>query len=60
MEGRAESLAQPLSSLGGCFVAEAGGAGEVFLDRLDVTVQLHDDIIVTSSTLSVKCDFAAR
>ena len=29
VEGRAESLAQPLRGLGRCFVAQSGGAGEV-------------------------------
>ena len=48
VEGRAEGLGQPARGLCGRVVAEAGGCGEVLLDRIDVAVELHDDITMTS------------
>ncbi len=48
MERRAERLAQSARSLGGCLVAEPGRASEVGLNRLDVSFELHRDVIMTS------------
>ena len=52
VECRAEGLDQPLRGLRDRLVPEAGGVGEVLLDRLDVAVELHCDITMTSPSLS--------
>jgi hypothetical protein len=54
MERGTESLAQASSGLGGRLVSEAGGVRQILLDRLDVAIELHDDIIMTSLLMSVK------
>ena len=54
MERGAESLAQAASGLGGRLVSEAGSRREVVLNRLDVALELHDDITMTSFMQSVK------
>jgi len=48
MERGAERLAQAASGLGGRLVSEARGCREVVLNRLNVTLELHDDINMTS------------
>jgi hypothetical protein len=48
MQRRGEGLAHPPSDLCARFVAARGGGGELLLDRLDMTVELHGDINMTS------------
>ena len=48
VERRPERLAQAASGLGGRLVPECCGRAELLLDRLDVTVELHRDITMTS------------
>ena len=57
MERRRERVAHAASGLRGRFVAECGRGGELLLDCVDVTVELHDDITMTSSMKSVKVTF---
>ena len=54
VERRAERLAQAAGRLGRGLVTEARGREEVLLDRVDVAVELHRDITMTSLLLSVK------
>jgi hypothetical protein len=57
VEGRPEGLGQPACGLRGRLVAEARGCREILLDRIDVAVELHCDINMTSFMLSVKVNF---
>jgi hypothetical protein len=57
MERGTKSLAQTSRRFGCRFIAEPRSDGKVFLNRLDVTVELHSDITVTSSECLVKVNF---
>ena len=54
MERGPERLAQAASGLGGRLVAERCSRRELVLDRLDVALELHCDITMTSQMQSVK------
>lgn len=54
MERGTKSLAQTSRRFSCRFIAEPRSDGEVFLDRLDVTVELHRDITMTSFKCLVK------
>ena len=55
MERRLERVRHAACGLGRRLVAACCGGYELLLQRLDMTLELHDDIILTSSLQSVKC-----
>ena len=61
MQRGGKRLAHPAGELGRLLVAPRCGGGKLLLDLLDVTVELHRDITMTSYMQSVKrtCDIAA-
>src|SRR5581483_5593952 len=58
--GSPEGLAQPLGCVRDGLVAERGHRFQVGEQRIDVRCRLHDDIIVTSFVLPVKCQLAGK
>ena len=54
MERRREGLAHAAGGLRSGLVPQRGRRAELLLDRLDVTVELHCDITMTSLSMSVK------
>ena len=54
-EVRRERLAEAVRDLRGTFVAQLGEPAQVLLEPFENDRQVHDDITLTSQTLSVKC-----
>src|SRR5688500_9299121 len=57
MQRGGQGLAHPPGDLGRLLVAARCGGGELLLDGLDMTVELHRDVTMTSSVPSVKLDY---
>jgi len=51
----AEDVAEPLGDLCRPFVSEVGDRLQVVAEDVDHNGQIHDDITMTSQTMSVKC-----
>ena len=54
-EAGAEDVAEPLGDLCRPFVSEVGDRLQVVAEAVDHECQIHDDITMTSQSMSVKC-----